>query len=285
MSFGSEVLADALYDALLVGDSFDAPSVNINDAAFTPPSVTDNALYQKITELTNADLTTRTVNGSGAYDAIMESQSVHLRAEYTAGRITGAEYTKAYIALAQNAVSVGVQFLLGKEQTYWTSINAQMQALTARVNLETAKAQLGIALADVKNRKVSFALNKAKLANEDAQYGINKYNIETTLPAQTLLLAEQKKLLAEQVETARAQTMNTRTDGVTAVTGSVGKQKDLYSQQITSYQRSSELNATKVFTDAWAVNLSISEPGTIPTNFSDASLDSLLTGLKTKNGL
>jgi hypothetical protein len=90
MSSGSEILADALYDSLLVGESFDVPTVNLNDSAFIPPSITNNPLYEKINKLTNAELTTRTVGGSGTYDVIMESQSNHLKAEYSAGRITGA---------------------------------------------------------------------------------------------------------------------------------------------------------------------------------------------------
>lgn len=53
----------------------------------------------------------------------------------------------------------------------------------------------------------------------------------------------------------RAQT-DVRTDGST-VTGAVGKQKDLYSQQITSYQRNSELSAARVFSDAWITQKTI----------------------------
>lgn len=377
MSSGSEVLADSLFDALLVGESFDTPTVNLDDPAFVPPSIVDNPLYQKITELSNEDLTTRAVGGSGTYDAIMESQSIHLKAEYTAGRITGAEYTKAYIALSGNAVSQGVQFLLGKDQAYWASVNAQMQALTARVQLETAKVQLAISLIEVKNQKATFALNKIRLANEDAQYGIAKYNLENTLPAQKLLLddqhqqitqqttnlqaellnipkqgslidanknvaiqqelnleddlltnakqrlkidqdtllvteqkdmvilqqegqtqsnlaatynvtdmlPEQKKALIEQIEAARAQTMDTRQDGVTTVTGSIGKQKALYSQQIDSYKRSSELNVAKLYTDYFAVNKSIDEGFTALTSMDSVNTNSIITNLRTKVGI
>ena len=98
MSNGAEVVADAVMDALLVGETFTLPSVNLNDPAFNFPSIVGNPLYAQISELTNADLTTRTVGGSGTFDAIMASQAVHLKDEFTAGRITGAEYSKAYVA-------------------------------------------------------------------------------------------------------------------------------------------------------------------------------------------
>jgi len=263
MSSGSELIANALFTDLLTGESFDIPTVNVNDAAFTPPSINNNPLYDQIVKLSNSDLTTRTVGGAGTYDAIMESQSNHLKAEYAAGRITGAEYTKAYIALSQNAVSEGVQFLLGKDSAYWSAVNAQMQALIARVQLETAKVQLANAQIETRNQKATFALNKVRLANEDAQYGINK----------------------EQIEAVRAQTLDTRSDGVTTVAGSIGKQKALYQQQIDSYKRSSELNAAKMVTDAWAVIYGITEPATSPTVATNDNVTTVVNKILTNNAL
>jgi hypothetical protein len=64
----------------------------------------------------------------------------------------------------------------------------------------------------------------------------------------------QKLNLQEQAEAQRAQTMDTRSDGVTAVAGSVGKQNALYAQQVISYQKDAELKAGKVFSDIWTVS-------------------------------
>lgn len=355
MSNGAEVVADALMDSLLVGETFTVPSVNFNDPAFSFPSIVNNPLYAQIAKLTNEDLTTRTVGGSGTYDAIMQSQAVHLQQEFTAGRITGAEYAKAYVALAQSAGSQAVQYLLGKDQAYWAGVIAQGQALTAKVQLETAKAQLAIALIEVNNQRATYALNKIRLANEDAQYGINKYNLDKLLPAQhaqltaqtslttkqtaaideeilikkqqvlvsvaevgiaqaklvnipkegamldaqklsvekntavaeynlTNLLPAQLTLVKEQGEVQRAQTLEVRADGA-AVAGSVKSQKDLYAQQVISYKRSSEINAAKIFTDAWVADSAIQDSPIVPTAFSSANISSVLTSIKTLNGL
>lgn len=355
MSNGAEVVADALMDALLVGETFTLPTVNLNDPAFNFPSIVGNPLYNAVTELTNEDLTTRTVGGTGTYDAIMASQAVHLKDEFNAGRITGAEYTKAYIALAQAACGQAIQFLLGKDQAYWASVIAQGQALAAKVQLETAKVQLAIALIEANNQRATFALNKIRLANEDAQYGITKYNLATTLPAQfaqltaqtslttkqtavideeilikkqqvlvsvaevaiaqaklvnipkegamldaqklsvekntavadynlTNLLPAQLTLVKEQGEVQRAQTLDIRADGA-GVLGSVKSQKDLYAQQIISYKRSSEINAAKIFTDAWVADSAIQDSPIVPTAFSSANISSVLTSIKTLNGL
>ena len=225
MSNGAEVLADALMDTLLSGESFALPNVNLNDPAFNFPSMAGNPLYAQVTELTNEDLTTRTVGGSGTYDAIMKSQAVHLKEEFTAGRITGADYAKAYVALAQSASGQAVQFLLGKDQAYWASVIAQGQALTARVQHETAKAQLAIALIEANNQRATFALNKIRLANEDAQYGIHKYNLDKMLP-------KQLTMLEEQINAQHAQVSSTTIGTNTAYSGLLGTQQAMAIEQL-----------------------------------------------------
>lgn len=432
MSNGAEIVADALMDSLLTGETFTVPTVNLNDPAFNFPSIVGNPLYNAVAELTNEDLTTRTVGGSGTYDAIMASQAAHLKDEFNQGRITGAEYTKAYIALAQAAAGQAIQFLLGKDQAYWASVIAQGQALTARVQHETAKVQLAIALVEMNNQRATFALNKIRLANEDAQYGINKYNLDNILPSQkaqilqqttnlaaealnipkqgtvldnqaaqitqqttnlvseelgidaktaqttqqtanlleefgniakqgtvltnqaaqiaqqtanlvseelgidarTALATQQKTnlvseelniskqgalidsnkavqdaqklsiekntevadynldnlmpaqltLIKEQGEVQRAQTLDTRSDAA-AVAGSVKSQKDLYAQQVISYQRSSQTNAAKVWVDSWVADSALQDSPTVPTGFTSTNIGSVLTTLKTTNGL
>ena len=103
------------------------------------------------------------------------------------------------------------------------------------------------------------------------------YNVDMIMP-------QQHELLVEQTEVQRAQTLDTRSDGSTVV-GAVGKQKDLYSQQIKSYQRDSELKAAKLFADAWTVQKTVDEGFVAPANFQNPSLDSVLGHIKTNNNL
>jgi len=99
------------------------------------------------------------------------------------------------------------------------------------------------------------------------------------------ILPTQRNLLSEQMEAARAQTLDVRSDGITPVVGSVGKQKDLYAQQITSYQRKSELDAARLWSDAWTVQKTIDEGLVAPTNFTNVNVDSVLAKIRTSNGL
>lgn len=286
MSAASD-LANTLSVTLLAGTDFSVqlPDFSNDDFKVPVPDMT-GPLYSAIPKLKIEDLTagSDSLSGSGAFDELMKGFKAHLKGEFDAGRISGSEYTKAYIACTEAAMAQGVQFLLGRDSSYWAAVNAQLQAraaevqvVTARVQLETEKTRLQVLRIEALNQQVTYALNKIRLAGESIQFDAAEYNLENVLP-------RQKELLQEQIEAQRAQTLDTRTDGG-PVTGSVGKQKELYSQQITSYQRDAENKAAKIFTDAWTVMKTIDEGLAPPIGFANANLNDILSQIKTKNGL
>lgn len=274
MPYQTAVDANALLIELTAGVNFSVPVIDLDSSDFKVPLSSD--LYAPVTKIKLSDLTTRVVKGDGTFDGLMESMSAHLKAEFEKGRITGADYTKAYIALTEASLQSGLSLLLGKEQSFWQAQTAQIQALTARVQLETAKMQLAAARMEAMTQQANFGLTKAKIANEDLAHVSAQYTITNLLP-------QQLKLLTEQTEVQRAQTMNTRTDGDTVV-GVMGKQKDLYSQQITSYQRDAEMKIGKLFSDAWITQKTIDEGTLAPANFTNANIDAVLTSLRSKGG-
>ena len=73
--------------------------------------------------------------------------------------------------------------------------------------------------------------------------------------------------------------------GWATVAGAIGKQKDLYTQQITSYLRDSELKAAKIFSDAWITQKTLDEGLTAPTNFTNATVDIVMSKIRTNNSL
>ncbi|AHN83373.1 virion structural protein [Escherichia phage Bp4] len=277
MSCSAEVEANRLLEELTKGDDFTLPDIDMSGPEWDIPGGDDSPIFGAITKITNESLTTREVGGSGTFDALMESAHNHLKAEFKANRITGGEYTKAYIAMMESCMSNAVQFLLGRDQAYWAAAMAQIQAVTARVQLATSKAQFVLAKIQALSAKSEYALTKMKIATESETYCAALFNANQMLP-------QQLKLITEQTEAQRAQTLDTRSDGAT-VTGSVGKQKELYSQQITSYQRDAEVKASKLFTDAWITQKTIDEGLNPPNGFTNASIDTILTKLKTNNGL
>ena len=321
MSCGAEAEGNSLFQTLTAGVSFEIPQIDVTGPSFQIPGGMDSELYKEVTRIANSELTTTTLDGTGTFDVLMRGFKAHLKEEYNQSRITGAEYTKAYTALVESAMAQGVQFLLGKDASFWQAMSAQIQAITAKLQLETARVRHTTAQLEALNQEATFALTKMRLANENMQYCIGKFNHEQMLPAQKTgqdianrtavynldlimplqkvglehsnsialfnlqtMLPQQYELLVEQTEVQRAQTLDTRSDGITVV-GTVGKQKDLYSQQIVSYQRDSELKAAKLFADAWTVQKTVDEGFVAPANFQNPSLDSVLGHIKTNNNL
>ena len=290
MPCGADTTANTLLTSLLAGKSFDLPDVDLSDDMFQIP-VDDGSLLDNVEKLTNEDLTTRVVDGSGVFDALMSGLSAHLKREYEQNRITGEQYTKAYTASLGGALQTATSFLLGRDQAYWQAVLAQMQArtteiqvVTARVQLEVAKAQLATARIQALNAEAEFGLTKMKIATEDQQYCLLKMQTEQGEYTLNEIMPTQKTLLEEQVEVQRAQTLDTRTNG-TVIRGSVGKQKDLYTQQITSYQRDAEVKAAKLFTDAWITQKTIDEGLLAPGAFRNESVNVILRNIKANNNI
>ena len=277
MSCSAEVEANRLLEELTKGDDFTLPDIDMSGPEWDIPGGDGSPIFDAIDKVTNESLTTREVGGSGTFDALMESAHNHLKAEFKANRITGGEYTKAYIAMMESCMSNAVQFLLGRDQAYWAAALAQIQAVTARVTLATSKAQFVLAKIQALSAKSEYALTKMKIATESENYCAALFNVEKILPAQ-------ERLIQEQYEVQRAQTQETRSDAL-PILGSIGKQKELYSQQITSYQRDAEVKAAKLFTDAWITQKTIDEGLNPPNGFTNASIDTILTKLKSNNGL
>jgi len=69
------------------------------------------------------EVTTETLNGTGAFDIYMRAGKAHLEDQYKKGRIKGADYTAAYIAMTQLMMVEANKFVLGIVQA---EISAKM---------------------------------------------------------------------------------------------------------------------------------------------------------------
>lgn len=263
---GGDVLASELMLALLTGEDVSIPTIDFSGSEYSIPGDINSDAYDVLVRLSDSDLTTGAINGTGAFDKLMVGVAAQLQREYDAGRITGVEYAKAYIALTGSALSSSLQYLLSRDAAYWQAVQAQAASVTARVQLATAKAQNAAAQLEAMNIRSNYALTKLRLAKEDMEFASAKYNLEEILPTQKLSLQEQ-------AEAQRGQTMDTRSDGTTPIAGSIGKQNSLYAQQIVSYQKDSQLKAAKVFSDVWITCRSIEEGFPLPKQFDYLSSD------------
>lgn len=342
--------ANRLMTALTKDAKITVPEINLDDKKFRLPWDKDSAIYQDVKSLSNEDLTTRKVDGDGAFDALMAGVSAHLDREYKAGRITGDDFTKAYIALSETAMSNATQFVINRDTSFWSVMLSQAQAMTAMVQLEVEKARLATIHLEVFKAKTDYAIAKTDLAvksvehcadqynldnilpkentklikqiagmeldNQTKAYNLSnilttqflgmeidnltkKYNLEDMLPAQlsnvlaetaikeftyTNMLPAQESLLKEQYEVQRAQTLDTRSDSQVVV-GTLGKQKDLYQQQIESYKRNAELNAARIVSDAWITQKTLDEGLKAPNVLTNDSVQSVVTSILGKAGV
>ena len=431
MSCGADVTANELMATLLAGTDFSVPNVELNAANLKLPAGANADMYSAIKRVVIGDLTEGKVNGTGAFDTLMTSAGAHLLREFEKGRITGAEYTKAYAEILASTLAQATQFVLSKDQVYWTAQQAQINAITAMIQLETERVKLAAMKFEAKTAEANYAITKLKLATEDAAYCTAKFNLENILPNQKALLGaqvvgqttsnqkaqyeltdmlpkqsqglslandgktienntatynlssllpkqaamleaqragqliqndqgtytltylmpvqlekgqvdvsiarynlntmlpvqyqtakynvdytmpsaralvdaqkagqdianstatynlantvpQQFRLLQEQTETQRAQTLDTRTDGSTTIVGYVGKQKALYSQQIDSYKRDAEIKAAKMMADGWMTQKTIDEAALTPDAFTQNAVNAVLIKVKENNGI
>ena len=219
MSTQIEIRSKELLSSITQGLDFSVPNVDFNDSAFVIPESLAEALQNTPDPLTVDSLTECVVDGEGCFDKVMTALKAHLNVEYDAGRITGSEYTKAYIASMQGALQFSVQYLLGKDNAHFSALGAQAASLRANVEAYTAKAQLAIAQAQAHMNKAQYAVEVLKLGATDTQRDLVIEQAKQVI-AQTSLTGAQQSLTTEQVKTQEKQTTH------------LGKQTELVTEQI-----------------------------------------------------
>ena len=120
--------------------------------------------------------------------------------------------------------------------------------------------------------------------NLSSDADIKDYTLANQLPKQVTLVEKQINLTTEQTESERAKTLDTRTDGAT-VEGSVGKQKDLYDQQIDSFIKDAQHKIAKLFSDAWITQKTLDDGLTAPNQYTNDEIDIVLQKVKLNNNL
>lgn len=368
----TDTLAGPIFTNLTADLDLSTNTVDLTDDKFDIPDFTLPDVTGVISPLTEAELTSRKVGGTGMFDGLMEAFSAHIKEENRTGRISGREYAETYLGGMQAAMQAAVQYLLQKDQSYWNGVLAQTQAQGAqlevvrgRLAIEQAKQELAAAEATKALQAANYALSKQKLANQEAAYDgqvlensrlgytistilpkeaakmdgeitvlgsensrivaqkdgilaetaqitpakaaniaadtdVKEYQHLTLMPAQVDKLQEEILLMTyekdfikpatllsitEQTEGHRAKTMDTRLDGTTPISGAIGKQKDLHSEQITSYKRDAETKVAKLMVDTWSVQRSTDENLPPPLPFSDPQIISLFANLRTNLGV
>ena len=91
-----------------------------------------------------ADVTTGSLGGTGSFDVLMQTMTLHLMREYTAGRITGDVYAKAYIEVLNATLAQATQFVVSQAQVAANDelIAAQIRQIAAQIHQIDAQIEL-----------------------------------------------------------------------------------------------------------------------------------------------
>lgn len=140
-------------------------------------SLSNTTVTLDITKLTEC-----TLDGSGVLDKLLHTARVHLQDEFQQGRITGKEYSNAYIAIYDRMVQSAITYTLAAEKAPYTI--AQIEAQTALIEEQRKQVE----------EETRYRL-PAEIQQIQAQTDLIKYQKDELLPAQTANQKKQTELL------------------------------------------------------------------------------------------
>jgi len=168
-----------------------------------------------------------------------------------------------------------------------------LEKATTQFNLDTilpkqaSQLDSEIAILDLNKDTAQYQLDNllpVELAKGNVEVVQLTATKDTALYQLNNILPKQRDLICEQIEAQRGQTLGTRSDG-TVISGSVGKQVELYEQQINSYQRDSEFKVAKMYLDAWITQKTLDEGLIAPPELTNVNIDDVLSTFRANNNL
>jgi hypothetical protein len=189
-----------------------------------------------ITYSTLSDATTAT-NGSGNFDKLVQVVTLHLEAQFAAGRITGTDYANVYLGALQSTLDQAVNFTLSMNKANEdATLTEKQQSLVDNQAATELKQALDVAEATILKDKQGLLVDKQTLTEVKQALDIvnqttNRTAAQTTsestavkqrldIEAATSLKGAQEDLVDKQVLTETAKELQ-----VDAQTSLVGQQE------------------------------------------------------------
>lgn len=245
-------------------------------------------------KLSIASLTGGEREGAGAFEELMRAVKSHLLTEYNAGRITGDNYTQAYISSLDVALGNASQYLLQHEIQNQQVRLLDEQIAAAKLQVTLTQAQIDRAAAELLHVQKQTLKLGSDINLVDAQVAVQAKTLliqdEQIASAQKdllvkdaqIALSDSNKLLTDQ-QTSNALTQNTQISTQTTkisaekdillqrvvseeaqtkdvvdgqpVGGIIGKQMALYENQADGYIRDAEQKVAKLMNDSFVTRV------------------------------
>lgn len=257
-TYEDAVVSKEIYEYLTKDINWELPDIDFNDSKYNLPASVLSALQSAPDKLDNSALTNAVfdnkvkeygkVAGTGTFDAVMESIKAHLWVEYNKGRITGAEYSGAFVQLTSVALQSSVQFLVSRDKAYWDALTAQIQSIISSIQLQTEKMKYLVA-------RVQCYLTSAQFASENMKLGT----------------------MNQQIASMRLK--DNRDERTTAA------QVSLMNQQVDSFKRKDERETVKLQTDAWVAQKGVDDGTLVPSTLANTSIDTAMSKTLANIGL
>lgn len=230
-----------------------------------------------IQPITNEDLTTKVVDGTGIFDELMTAANAHLTYQWEQDRITGSSYAEVYLGQLTAVLGQAVLFLTERDKTYLNNLLVQAQ-------IKLADAQVALAAQDLLNKQQELLNAQKQMELMEQQIQLAEKQVELA-DKELLVKDKEMQLLDKQIAVQEATADLTRqkiktemaqisdsVDGV-SVTGILGAQIALYKQQRDGFLRDAEQKALKIVADTWITRKTVDDGTPLPTGFDTNAVD------------
>lgn len=227
--------------------------------------------------ITNEDLTTKVVDGTGIFDELMTAANAHLTYQWEQDRITGSSYAEVYLGQLTAVLGQAVLFLTERDKTYLNNLLVQAQ-------IKLADAQVALAEQELLNKQQELLNSQKQMELMEQQIQLAEKQVELA-DKELLVKDKEMQLLDKQIAVQEATADLTRqkiktemaqisdsVDGV-SVTGILGAQIALYKQQRDGFLRDAEQKALKIVADTWITRKTVDDGTPLPTGFDTAAVD------------
>jgi hypothetical protein len=200
--------------------------------------------------INTTDLTTIDLEGTGVFDVLMQTATLHLKGEFEAGRIRGNDYATVYTGMLGAAMQASISYSVQKP-------TADEQALKV-----------------VQDR----LLVEEQIKSENANTSDTNIGTDSMLYAQRALVVAQESyqtaaeaLVAEKEQTEAAQSSNAPTSGSV-----LARQTDLYIEQGKGYKADRAVKAATLYTNTLAANMSVNDGIVVPTGLDSGAINTAM---------
>lgn len=242
---------------------------------------------------TNVSVANNVVSGDGIFDDLMETITVHLKAQYDANRITGAQYADVYLGAIQTAIIQSMQFALGKDKATKEAELLSVQASKARIEIYLDKIIKEQAILDAKIKngdEVIYSVWELTYEGDPDTYtyttldNLTENDVKSrvlmfphvedtaitgvTLSSSTVLHQAGTSLAEATIQKTEAEVDVLNQKGITEFAQTLvtekttphadslaGRQASLYNEQAKGFKWNADQKYLKTLLDAWSVNI------------------------------